>query len=76
MSERFLVGLRGLGHSTMRTENPRLGRSIHSDLAISPAVEGIGIMAWEMFPRMRELGRRATREALEANPAMAERLRA
>jgi hypothetical protein len=33
-------------------------------------------MDWGMFPRMRELGRRATREALEANPAMAERLRA
>lgn len=48
----------------------------HCDLAISPAVEGIGIMDWERFPRMRELGRRATREALEANPAIAERLRA
>lgn len=53
-----------------------LAARAHSDLAISPAVGEIGIMAWEMFPRMRELGRRATREALEANPAMAERLRA
>jgi NTE family protein len=48
----------------------------HSDLAISPAVGGIGIMDWGMFPQMRELGRRATHEALEANPAMAKRLRA
>jgi predicted acylesterase/phospholipase RssA len=47
-----------------------------ADLAISPAVDAIGLMDWKMFPRMRELGRRAAREALEANPEIAERLRA
>jgi NTE family protein len=48
----------------------------HADLAITPAVDEIGLMDWKMFPRMRELGRRAARQALEADPEMAERLRA
>ncbi|HEY1590777.1 MAG TPA: patatin-like phospholipase family protein [Solirubrobacteraceae bacterium] len=48
----------------------------HADLAITPAVDEIGLMDWKMFPRMRELGRRAVRQALEADPERAERLRA
>ncbi len=48
----------------------------HADLAISPRVDEIGLLDWKLFPRMRELGRRATRETLEANPAIAEALRA
>jgi predicted acylesterase/phospholipase RssA len=46
----------------------------HADLAISPPVEEIGLMDWKMFPGMRELGRRAAREALEGDPEIAERL--
>jgi NTE family protein len=45
-----------------------------ADLAITPDVDAIGLLDWKMFPRMRELGRRAAREALDANPAIAERL--
>jgi predicted acylesterase/phospholipase RssA len=45
-----------------------------ADLAITPEVDAIGLLEWKMFPRMRELGRRAAREALDANPAIAERL--
>ncbi len=36
---------------------------------ITPAVDGIGLMDWKAFARVRELGRRAAREALAANPA-------
>jgi predicted acylesterase/phospholipase RssA len=47
-----------------------------ADLAISPAVDEIGLLDWKMFPGMRELGRRAAREALEAKPEIAESLNA
>jgi predicted acylesterase/phospholipase RssA len=45
-----------------------------ADLAISPDVDEIGLLDWKMFPRMRELGRRAVREAIDANPEIVERL--
>jgi NTE family protein len=46
----------------------------HSDLVITPQVEQIGLMDWKALPRVVELGRRAAREALEANPELMSRL--
>ncbi|MGO9489922.1 MAG: patatin-like phospholipase family protein [Solirubrobacteraceae bacterium] len=47
---------------------------LHADLVITPEVDGIGLMDWKALPRVAELGRRAAREALAANPALASRL--
>ncbi|HLJ04418.1 MAG TPA: patatin-like phospholipase family protein [Solirubrobacteraceae bacterium] len=38
----------------------------HADLVITPAVDGVGLMEWKALPTVRELGRRAAREALAA----------
>ena len=38
----------------------------HADLTITPQVDGIGLLEWKALPRARELGRRATHEALAA----------
>jgi predicted acylesterase/phospholipase RssA/CRP-like cAMP-binding protein len=48
---------------------------LHSDLVITPQVEQIGLMDWKALPRVVELGRRAAREALEADPELLSRLR-
>jgi predicted acylesterase/phospholipase RssA len=47
---------------------------LHSDLVITPHVEQIGLMDWKALPRVVELGRRAAREALQANPELLSRL--
>ena len=47
---------------------------LHSDLVITPHVEQIGLMDWKALPRAVELGRRAAREALEADPELLNRL--
>lgn len=43
---------------------------MHADLVITPPVDGIGLMEWSAIDRVRELGRRAAREALAANPEL------
>lgn len=47
---------------------------VHADLVITPKTEGIGLMDWEALPRVVELGRRAAREALAADPDLRRRL--
>jgi hypothetical protein len=47
---------------------------LHADLVITPRVEQIGLMDWKALPRAAELGRRAAREALEADPELLSRL--
>ncbi len=37
---------------------------VHADAVITPAVEGTGLVDWQAFPRMVELGREAARQAL------------
>ena len=46
---------------------------LHSDLVITPKVEQIGLMDWKALPRVVELGRRAARDALEADPELLSR---
>ena len=36
----------------------------HADLVIAPHVEGVGMLDWKSLDRVREVGRRAAREAL------------
>jgi predicted acylesterase/phospholipase RssA len=48
---------------------------LHADLVITPAIDGVGLMEWSALARVRELGRRAAREALAANPDLSNRLR-
>ncbi len=47
---------------------------LHADLVITPEVEGVALMDWKALPRVRELGRRAARDALEADPELLRRL--
>ena len=47
---------------------------LHADLVISPEIEGIGLLEWKAIGAAVELGRRAAREALAANPDLANRL--
>ncbi len=47
---------------------------MHADFVIAPQVEGVGMMDWKAIAQVRELGRRAAREALEADPALPSRL--
>jgi len=46
---------------------------LHSDLVITPKVEQIGLMDWKALPRVVEMGRRAARDALEADPELLSR---
>jgi predicted acylesterase/phospholipase RssA/CRP-like cAMP-binding protein len=46
----------------------------HADMVISPSVEGVGLLDWRSIARMRELGRRAAEETLDAEPELARRL--
>ncbi len=48
----------------------------HADLVITPVADSVGLMDWRALPRVVELGRRAAREALAANPDLVERLTA
>jgi hypothetical protein len=43
-------------------------------MVISPSVEGVGLLDWRSIARMRELGRRAAEETLDAEPELARRL--
>jgi predicted acylesterase/phospholipase RssA len=38
----------------------------HADLVVAPHVEGVGMLDWKSLDRVREIGRRAAREALAA----------
>ena len=49
---------------------------LHADLVITPPVDGIGLMEWGAIDRVRELGRRAAREALAADPGLPARVAA
>jgi len=49
---------------------------LHADLVITPHVDGIGLMEWGAIDRARELGRRAAREALAADPELPARVAA
>ena len=53
-----------------------LAARLHADLVITPEVEGVALMDWKALPRVRELGRRAAREALDADPELPARLAA
>ena len=46
----------------------------HADLVIAPRVDGVGLMEWKALGRVRELGRRAAREALAADPDLSSHL--
>jgi hypothetical protein len=37
----------------------------HADLVIAPKVGGVGLLDWKRLDDVREIGRRAAREALE-----------
>jgi NTE family protein len=47
---------------------------LHADLVIAPRLEGVGLMDWDAISRVREIGRRAARECLAADPDRASRL--
>jgi NTE family protein len=47
---------------------------LHADAVITPQVEGIGLMDWGAIAQVRELGRRAAREALAADPDLPAKL--
>ena len=48
---------------------------LHADVVITPPVDGIALMDWKALPRVVELGRQATRDALTADPTLIDRLR-
>ncbi len=69
----------GLGETIVRTltvgsVDTVAAARLHADLVITPHVDGIGLMEWGALSRARHLGREAAREALDANPKLAERL--
>jgi predicted acylesterase/phospholipase RssA len=45
----------------------------HADLVITPNVERAGLLDWKQLPYMREAGRAAVRDMLEANPEALEK---
>jgi NTE family protein len=45
----------------------------HADLVITPQVDGAGLLDWKQLPRMRDAGRAAVRELLEADPEALQR---
>jgi predicted acylesterase/phospholipase RssA/CRP-like cAMP-binding protein len=67
-----------LGETMMRTvtvgsTDIAAAARLHSDLVITPKVDQIGLMDWKALPRVVELGRRAVRDALEADPELLSR---
>ncbi len=46
----------------------------HADVVISPRVEGVGLLDWKAFERMREQGRNEARATLESHPELLTRL--
>jgi len=68
-----------LGETIMRTVtvgsiDTVAAAHLHADLVIAPRIEGIGLLDWKALLRVVELGRRAAREALAAEPDLASRL--
>ena len=68
-----------LGETIMRTVtvgsiDTFAAAHLHADLVIAPRIEGIGLLDWKALLRVVELGRRAAREALAAQPDLASRL--
>jgi predicted acylesterase/phospholipase RssA/CRP-like cAMP-binding protein len=68
-----------LGETILRTVtvgsiNTLAAAHLHADLVITPQIEGIGLLDWKAFARVTELGRRAAREALAADPELTSRL--
>jgi predicted acylesterase/phospholipase RssA len=47
---------------------------MHADFVITPRVEYLGLMDWRALPHVVDLGRRAAREALGADPESLSRL--
>ena len=47
---------------------------LHADVVITPEVDGIGLLDWKAFPRVVEIGRRAARQTLAADPELVSRL--
>ena len=75
------AGIPRLGETIMRTVavgsvDTLAAARLHADLVITPAVDGIGLMEWKALPRVREIGRRAARDALAAEPDLIARLQA
>ena len=68
-----------LGETIMRTvavgsSDTVAAARLHADMVITPPVDEIGLMDWKALPLVVEIGRRAAREALAANPDYASRL--
>jgi NTE family protein len=68
-----------LGETIVRTltvgsSDTVVAARLHADLVITPAVESVGLMDWRALPRVRELGRAATREALAGDSDVLKRL--
>jgi NTE family protein len=68
-----------LGETIMRTVtvgsiDTVAAAHLHADLVITPRIEGIGLLDWKALVRVVELGRRAARETLAANPDFPSRL--
>jgi predicted acylesterase/phospholipase RssA len=45
----------------------------HADLVITPKVDQVGLLDWKRLPSIREAGRAAVRDLLEADPSALER---
>jgi NTE family protein len=62
-----------LGETIMRTvavgsSDTLASARLHADMVITPPVDEIGLMDWKALPLVVEIGRRAARAALAANP--------
>jgi NTE family protein len=68
-----------LGETIMRTvavgsSDTVAAARLHADMVITPPVDEIGPMDWKALPLVVEIGRRAARAALAANPDLSSRL--
>jgi NTE family protein len=68
-----------LGETIMRTvavgsSDTVASARLHADMVITPPVDEIGLMDWKALPLVVEIGRRAARAALAANPDLSSRL--
>jgi len=74
------VQLPRIGETLLRTltlgsADTVAGALRHADLVIAPRVEGVGMLDWKSLDRVREIGRSAAREALDAYDGAGLRLR-